>query len=153
MDYSTKKLAELREMAAARGTLNTTRMTKAQLREELARLDAELEDPADYGDLPEDVEHAPDEPEPVEDEYQPPTKPPSPPPIHPPEEELGPEPDPPMAYQLTNDITVINNGVPSQLKAGRILWDHIDDIEKVKAAKGVVHHRLDLRFEDEGKCH
>jgi len=125
---------DLRNQCRGRDIKYPRNATKTQLVEALQAADKDRGDPADFGDLPPKTE-APDDfapPEPPKTASTPAVKIP-PDPADP--ADLPPEP---KRYKLTNDITHIQNGLPTLLRAGAILLATEYDLEAVKKSGGVI---------------
>ena len=131
-DYTNETITRLKREARARGISGASGMRKSELADALAADDAAVNaDPSDFGDMPDDIEPAPDgkpvkiasEPEPVKPEPKPVT---------------GPPPKEPKRYRLTNDISLVVNGLPRRCLAGKIIAENQYDITNVKRSGGVL---------------
>jgi hypothetical protein len=53
-----------------------------------------------------------------------------------PEIEVVVEPEPPKAFKLSNDVTIVNNGMLATVRAGTIVRQGTFDVGKIRAAGG-----------------
>jgi len=130
-NYTEWSVSELRDRARALGVTGINTLRKGELIAAVEEAEARLpKDPADFGDMPDGIEAAPDD--------EAPAPPPEPAPAPEPAPEIGPEPDPPDRFRLMSDITLSIGGLPRKLFAGKILDGTQYDLDDVKVAGGVL---------------